>query len=167
SLVGNGGVGVGRVRGVTCSVVVVGVFGSVVGVCGSVVVVFGSVCSVVGCEGKNGMVFGSAIMGVVEGMDDGCDGEKGNSVSSKSTCLLVIVLCLVLAGNIPKNGQESVLEILTLLLPKDVCVFFQPWHFAEVYWDMMFGGGFHGIVDEIAEDVRGDERKYRPSQRLP
>nr|GEW36005.1 hypothetical protein [Tanacetum cinerariifolium] len=65
-LVGNRGVGVDGVGGVMCFIIAVGV-------CGSVVVVFGSVCSVVGCEGKTGMVFGSATMGVVEGMDDGCD----------------------------------------------------------------------------------------------
>ncbi|GKA84680.1 hypothetical protein Tco_0806334 [Tanacetum coccineum] len=98
SLVGNEGGGVVYGEGISSGVgedvdsvcPVVGVFGSVCLAVG----VFIYVCSIVCGEGKVGIEAESVTMGVVVDVDDGCEEEKGNFVSSKSTCLLVIVLCV-------------------------------------------------------------------------
>ncbi|GKA20805.1 hypothetical protein Tco_0700794 [Tanacetum coccineum] len=164
SLVGNEDGCVGGVGGIICSVwgvfaavlvcvlvevcdegvgfvcAVVGVFGSIC----SVVGVFGSVCSIV-CEvRKISMVVGSVTLDVVGDVGDGCDEEKGNDISLKSTCLLMIVLCLVAASR----------QYPQMLVGK--CL-----------WNLSDLATSKRMVDEVAEGVGDNERRYRPSQRLP
>ncbi|GJY09950.1 hypothetical protein Tco_0378135 [Tanacetum coccineum] len=120
--------------GFVCAIV--DVFGSIC----SVVGVFGYVCSIVCKVGKIGMVVGSVTLDVVRDVGDGCDGEKGNYVSSKSTCLLMIVAAR------RQYPQKLVGKC--------------PWNLSDLATSKR-------MVDEVAEGVGDNERRYRPSQRLP